>query len=76
MLYMFEQSFKSIFSLSDNLNKSIRILEIGAGYSGLCGIALAYWIEKTMLTHPSHFENVLSIEIILTDGVNLCVDKI
>ena len=75
MLHMFRQIFK-LDQVFETGWKKLRILEIGAGYSGLCGIALGHWLSRRRVTHPDQFKELETVEIVITDGVEPCVEKI
>lgn len=82
MIHLYDQLFEAFKqTLSEKeirlgSGKVYRILEIGAGYSGVCGIALAHWFAKLYKEQGSLFHGLEKIEIYITDGVAPCVEKI
>jgi predicted nicotinamide N-methyase len=73
MLNFFNELLKNSIQINSICkNKVLRILEIGAGYSGVCAIALAHWFKQK----AQEFPEIEKIEICITDGVKPCVDKI
>ena len=76
LLVKLEEAFEKGQELFDTNKQVFKILEIGAGYSGLCAITISLWMQNKIATHPEKFSNIKTIQINITDAVDGCIQKI